>query len=287
MKTNTVVEVLRSIVFVAALVGAASSEADFWGRFEETEFYSANNTHLLQVKPHDDWSSKPGHCLATLYRVDGEERIELWSRNLINDYAPVRVLVADSGDYVVTMDEWGELGTLPVVIYGRAGRLIQVHSIESLGLASDQSHIRRTISSSWWSEGAMSFLRPDEETLWIRLHWGKKIAIELRGGELMDAEWRKLVRGWHLSDEKWQSLEAFANKQVPERALRWLDSEDSSRREWGAKICGQERIRGAIPRLRELLNDEKSVLVGNSSGSSEVFPVRVAAKQALESLEAQ
>lgn len=287
MKSNTAAEVLRSILLLAALAAAAPSQADSWDRFEETEFYSANKSHLLLVKPHDDWPSKPGHCLATLYRVDGEERTELWSRNLINNHAPVGVLVADSGDYVVTMDEWGELGTLPVVIYGRAGRLIQVHSIESLGLQSDRSHIRQTISSFWWSDGAVSFFGPDEETFWIRLHWGKKIALELRSGALMDAEWRKLVRGWHLSDEKWQTLEAFADKQVPEHALRWLDSADSSRREWGAKICGQERIQEAIPRLRELLEDEKSVLLGNSSGSSKVYPVREAAKQALELLGSQ
>ena len=124
------------------------------------EFRSENGQHLLKLEPRDDWPDKPGHCRATLYRLDGNKRTEKWSRFLINNHAPVQVFVSNSGNYVLTMDEWHSVGELPVVIYGRRGELIRVHSTDSLGLGNDIEHIKMTDSSFWWNEDSVSFLRP-------------------------------------------------------------------------------------------------------------------------------
>jgi len=164
--------------------------ADEWGPIEQTEFFSPNKRYMLKIVPREDWPIKPGYCKATLFKIDGRERKGIWSRYLINNHAPVRVFVADSGEYVLTMDEWHSVGELPVVIYGPRGDLIRVHSTDSLGLKNDVEHIKKTVSSYWWNEGLISFFGPEEETFFIRLHWGKLVLLGLEDGDLMDEDSR-------------------------------------------------------------------------------------------------
>ncbi|MDB4439553.1 hypothetical protein N9153_01370 [Planctomicrobium sp.] len=193
---------------------SSSSFADQWRRISKFEFASENKQHLLKIEPHERWVDKPGHCLATLYRVDGEEHIELWSRFLINNHAPVRVFVSNSGDFVVTMDEWHRVGKLPFVIYGPKGKLICVHSTDSLGLRDDIEHIKRTVSSYWWNENSINFFGPKEEVFYIRLHWGKILLLKLSNGDLMDDDWYELSKGWSITEEKWNSLHDFAKRHL-------------------------------------------------------------------------
>ena len=254
--------------------------ADSWGPIEQTEFYSENRKHMLRFEPHPDWPSKPGHCRAVLFK-GGKE---LWSRYLINNHAPVRVFVADSGDYVLTMDEWHSVGELPVVIYGRRGELVRVHSTDSLGLKDDIEHIKQTVSSYWWNEDSISFFGPDEETFLIRLHWGELILLQLRDGDLMDEEWYGIAKGWLMPEKKWTKLHEFGRTQLQKHAIRLLASKDAQQRKTGAMICGQEKLTEAIPALRELLNDEASFSTNVPEEWTRLYFVRKAAKDALEAM---
>jgi len=239
---------------------------------------------MLKISPHPDWPDKPGHCRATLYGVEGAKRREIWSRFLINNHAPVRVFVADSGEYVVTMDEWHSVGELPIVVYGKRGELIRVHSTDSLGLKDDVLHIKRTVSSYWWNEDSMSFFGPDEETFFIRLHWGKLVFISLEDGDLMDEGWYTVHKGWRMPAEKWKCLHDHARAEVRERALLWLRSENPAERKTGAAISGSEKLGEAIPRLRSLLTDQASLIRGTTTKRFRAYYVREAAKQAIENM---
>ncbi len=288
---NRWVAEMRTCIFLSVValshITAATGLADSWGPIKKTEFYSANRKHLLKISPHANWSKKPGHCRATLYTVEDAECTEVWSRFLINNQAPVRVFVSDSGDYVLTMDEWGSLGELPVVIYGWRGGLVRVHSTDSLGLENDVRHITMSVSSYWWNEDSMSFFGPDEETFFIRLHWGKLLLLSLDDGDLMNDEWYGRHKGWHIPEERWKTLHDFARREHRERALQWLDSEDSRERKIGAVICGQAKLEEAIPRLRELLTDEEHMLSFRGilpAQGHRVYYVRKAAKEALENM---
>ena len=257
------------------------SYADDWGPLEKTEFYSANKQHMLKIEPHVNWPDNQGHCRATLFR--GKK--ELWSRHLINNHAPVRVFVADSGEYVVTMDEWHSVGDLPVVIYGRRGDLILVHSTDSLGLKDDRQHIKHTMSSYWWNEDSISFFGSDEETFFIRLHWVEWIVLELRSGRLLQKEkkfFRDDLRIQH--EQEWKEMVAFRNNKLAEKAINLLRSKDSYELQTGALICGQEKLTQAIPALRKLLDDQSYFTQTSRDKTNIILYVRQASKSALEAM---
>ncbi|WP_146462338.1 hypothetical protein [Rubripirellula tenax] len=168
----------------------------------------------MRIEPHNNWPDKPGHCRGILYRLNGEKRNEIWSRFLVNNHAPVSVFVANTGNYVVTMDEWHSVGELPVVVYGKRGELVRVHSTDSLGLKDDIEHIKQTVSSYWWNEDSTSFFGPEGETFFIRLHWGKLLMLELRDGDLMDDEWYEIAKGWAMPEKKWKALHDYAKQKL-------------------------------------------------------------------------
>jgi hypothetical protein len=97
------------------------------------------------------------HARGTLYeaaRREGDD-VEVWSRELVNPYAPHQVLVADSGEYVVTFDEWGGVGYGPnvVVIYGPEGVVVKKFALEDLLTEEELAAVPHTISSRWWRAG--------------------------------------------------------------------------------------------------------------------------------------
>ena len=271
----------RFLVTTLLCAIATIASADSWGPIEQTEFFSENRKHMLRIEPHLDWSTKPGHCLATLFQGDKT----IWSRYLINNHAPVRVFVADSGKYVITMDEWHNVGDLPVVIYGGRGDLIRVHSTDSLGLKDDVQHIKMTISSYWWNEDSISFFGPNDEKLFIRLHWGKWIVLDLLRGDLLQKEepfFRDDLREQH--EQEWQSMVEYRRDKLATHAFRMLESDEAGDRKTGALICGQEKLTDAIPALRKLLDDEASFKTNVPKEWTRVYFVRKAAKEALEAM---
>jgi hypothetical protein len=279
---GTTMKTKRFLMF-AFLTCAMSfqAHADSWRAAEKAEFFSENRQYMLKIEPQPDSSNKPGHCRAALLR--GKK--EIWSRHLINNDAPVRVFVADSGQYVLTMDEWHSVGKLPVVIYGPLGDLIRVHSTESLGLKDDIQHIKRTISSYWWNEASVSFFGPDDEKFFIRLHWGKWIVLDLRSGDLFEKEqtfFRDDLRREH--EQEWEKLVQYRQKTLAKHAIRLLGSENAKDRKTGALVSGQEKLREAIPALRRLLDDKESFSTNVPKEWTRVYFVRKAAKEALEAM---
>ena len=187
------------ILFFVATLSADRARADEWLMPRTREISSNNGKFVFVVTPHG--ASQPGHCVGALFRIEGKKRTEIWSRCLINDIAPVEIFVADSGEFVVTMDEWHEVGRLPVVIYDFRGGLARVHTTDTLGLKGDVLHITQTVSSYWWNNGSISFFGLEDKTFIIRLHWGKVVFLELRDGDLMDDDWYNLHKGWLMPED--------------------------------------------------------------------------------------
>jgi len=267
-KMNAAVMALMAIVFVHGTI----SFADQWMPACQEGHFSAKQKHVLRTTPSKNRPQKYGHCMATLYKTDGDGEREMWSRNLINNISPVQVFVADSGKYVVTMDEWAGVGKLPVVIYNSKGGLVRVHGIDSLGLEKDWKHIKRSTVSYWWNEGSISFFGPDEETFFIRLHWGKLLLIQLQNGDLMDEEWYRIFQGKTMPKKKWRTLHEFGRTQIQKNAMQLLHSRDPKKQKTGVLVCGQEKLEESIPQLKKILANTK-------------YPyVRKAAREALEGL---
>jgi hypothetical protein len=141
----------RTLNIVAALaaLSAAGAAADSWVAPTEHDYYSANREYYFHVVPGD--GSRPAR--GTLYRAfPARDAQELWSRELVNPTAPHEVLVADSGEYVVTFDEWGRVGYGPnvVVIYGPGGELVRTFALEDLLTEKEIAAVPHTVSSRWW-----------------------------------------------------------------------------------------------------------------------------------------
>ena len=203
----------------------------------------------------------------------------MWSRFLINNVAPVQTFITDSGEFVVTMDEWHHIGKLPLVIYGKDGRLIRVHNFESLGINQHLWHqIEVSASSRHWNKDALIFFKPEENILIIRLHWGKILMIDLISGNILD----QLTIILNQYDEI--KIRAFVNKKIRMLAFDLLNSKDPYERRKGAIICGTECITESIPRLRKLLLDKENYLLkkGDNGPSFTFYFVRKEAKEALE-----
>ena len=139
-----------TIAIAAALWGAALASADSWLAPTEKDYYSANEAYYLHVVPGDGATQARG----TLYeaaRREGDD-LRVWSAELLNPAAPHKVLVADSGEYVVTFDEWGRVGYGPavVVIYGAEGDVVKNFALEDLLTEEEIVDVPHTVSSRWW-----------------------------------------------------------------------------------------------------------------------------------------
>jgi hypothetical protein len=276
---NKVEKTFFIIALCSLFMGMRSISSEI-SPIEKTEYFSSNRKYVLKLIVENDGLEKPGHCQATLFEVVGINQKTIWSRYLINNYAPNKVFIADSGDYVITMDEWGCIGEFPVVIYGRRGELIRVHNTDSLGLKDDILHIRMVVGNYLWSEDSVILFSPDEEAFLIRLHWGKWIVLELKTGDLIEKATK--VAGADLSyDPKWNALEAYKRKALFRGVILMLSSDCAAERKTGAMVCGQEGFRKYVPELRKLLVDKEYLTTNVPKEWTKVYFVRKAAKNAL------
>lgn len=242
-----------------ALIGNVV-RADSWEKPKRTDYLASNGNYVFRVTPDGGWPNRNGWCLGELSRLEGGKEAVVWKRYLVNNHAPVQAIVSDSGLYVVTLDEWGHVGTLPVVVYGPRGELIRVHNLESLLGATDVPG-RVTVSSVWWNEDALVFFGPKDATLFVRLSTGRLIMISMKSGSLMDDKWFRLESAIGASDENTRaSLHAVSKEGAADLALRYLQSDNPRQRRTGAVVAGQLGLRDTIPRLRALLKDETESL---------------------------
>lgn len=250
--------------------------ADEWKPPERREFFSRSQKYSFTIRPLKQPWKRPGNCYGILYARQ-KTKDKVWARNLINNIAPRTVFVSNSGKYVLTMDEWGHVGELPVVIYGEGGELIKVHNLDSLGLARDRTRMKLTVGSLWWNESSIAAFSPDEKYFCIKLHWGKLLIIDLSTGWLEDEHTA-------YNKERLKELIDSGEKAVEEQAFVMLASSDAQERVDAAVACGALKLVSAIPRLKSLLNDHATYLYLAEPPKRKVFYVRKAAKEALEKL---
>ena len=115
--------------------------------------------------------ARPAFSAGILMRrgEDGADR-PLWQRRLENNVAPVRALVAASGRYVVTFDNWHRMGygDTVVVIYGAGGRLVRKLALAETLPPDEVARLPRTASSIWW--GGRHRISADGQTLMLQVN---------------------------------------------------------------------------------------------------------------------
>jgi hypothetical protein len=79
----------------------------------------------------------------------------VWERTFVNEIAPMDVLIADDGRYVVTIDDYGRtgLGDNAVVIYDAEGKLMNRYKLSDFLSQEeiDGPEIPRSASSIFWA----------------------------------------------------------------------------------------------------------------------------------------
>ena len=127
-----------AVVLRGAVLATASEPA-------ESLWHSDNRVFSFRVTPGD--GGQPAH--GVLYGGGTTDAgAEIWSCEILNAVAPGEVLVADSGRFVVTIDEWDTAGTGDnvVVIYGPDGGTTGRFSLDELLLPEEAESLKRGLS---------------------------------------------------------------------------------------------------------------------------------------------
>ncbi|MEW6250197.1 MAG: hypothetical protein AB1716_06090 [Planctomycetota bacterium] len=205
----------------------------------------------------------------------------------MNDLAPRHVFLTTDGKHVVTMDEWEGAGRLPLVIYGPRGELKGVFSLDSLGVNPREvpdffGAVRRSVGSIYWNRHAISFFGRHDATFCIWLPWGRLVIVDLNNGAILTETDTGRLLERQTSD--WAALQAYGIERVRAIATEYLVSEDPQKRITGVLAAGRLNMREAAPILRRLLNDFHAIQVIRSGQPGWRYPVRTAAKRALEAM---
>ena len=163
------------LIAFLTIISINASKADSWNPPKVEVYYSADSTYYVRVLPmhvpekYGDWRQAkankkrkfspqdtaitPCHAIMYKHTVKGDSLV--WQENLINRIAPVAVLVANDGKYLVTFDNWGSLGygVDVFVVYDQKGMLLKRHNLEDVSPFPINTYFR-SISSIWWKCGA-------------------------------------------------------------------------------------------------------------------------------------
>ncbi len=137
------------LVFGLVALTAGAARADDWARPSTKYVKSDSGRYRAVLVPGE--AKKPGSL--TLY--DDKDPVHpkrLYQRKLVNQVAPVRILLADGGQ-LATVDEWGNAGYKhALVIYDKKGKVVVDCALEHLLLPEELAAVDTTTSSRWWRD---------------------------------------------------------------------------------------------------------------------------------------
>lgn len=215
---------------------------------------SVNGKYVFRVVP--NWGKvppQPGTCQGELYLcVDGDLKLQ-WKRPLINNIAPTRAFVANSGKYVVTICELVNETNLevPVVIYDRQGFLVNVWGrLEQLD-PSLMGFISNKKGTDWLEESLFLF-GSDDGSFIIRTGVGQLFVFDTERGALIDERWKENRRLFPDDMKYYDQLHADAKGLVLREAIRLKNSDASTGRKLGETILSQYTDAESVAILRQI-----------------------------------
>lgn len=206
---------VASTLFVLWSV-ASICVADSWELPTRKTFYSKNRRFAVAIVPkqlagqleyfEDKVEGRPDAGAAEgipnnwprafLYSVHPNDQLDLVTEfKLVNEVGPVTALVSDSGQYLVTFDNWHSrgYGNDTIVIYRTDGSLIRSLSLEDVLTTKDIAALPRSVSSIHW--GAADYIDEGSNLLVLRIERctgfglcserSAQVAINLADGTLL------------------------------------------------------------------------------------------------------
>ena len=239
------------------------------------EYVSPDKECLLKVIPSLSPFQTPGNCRAEFYAVTNAKQKLIWSRYLINDYAPGRVFVANTG-HVVTIGEWRGVGAnhTDISVYaGDNGRLIKSHTLQSLGLPEYKTPTKMYRGRY---ANVIAFFDPSHRSVYVKFHWTDLVCVCLQSGLVIPRDANDM---FNRTD-----YPKYGDSHLKELVLELLNSETGIEQFVGALYTGQLKLQKGTSRLRALLLSNVSVSIKTNTGWIRKYFVREAAKEALEAL---
>ena len=238
---------------LGALLCVTLARADSWPPPRTKQYMSANGTIQAVIVPralavHFEYfqgkadgrsaaGQRPGSTItapfAHVSRRTGDGRwTTLWQQPLVNDVVPVDALVANSGQYLITFDNWHHMGYGPdaVAIYDAHGRLIRKYALTDFLPLAYIKTLSTTVSSIRWNAG--HFLIDNDETLIIRVaepsfHFNDdrglavSVRIRLSDGTITPPAGRAWERALRKSKTVRLQQDAYARKACKELGDGW------------------------------------------------------------------
>lgn len=224
----------RNCLFLAILLTSPLAVwGDTWAAPRNKDYSSSNGAYRFSVEVAPRRRNVSNRCQGVLkQRVHGEWQT-VWEKPLSSKVSPVNAIVHDKGRFVVTFDEWYGIGNNPVIIYNKQGDMVAKLQLNDLGIPHDHPLIQGSVSSYYWNSYAIYLFGPltkdDQaawhnklaETLFIRLHWGEVLAIDLSTGTLIS---KQDTRGLSKADamKLKNATEKFITQSYRELAKTWL-----------------------------------------------------------------
>ncbi len=185
-----------------------------------------------------------------------------------------------------------------ITVYDATGDVMSTFTIDELGFTVRErlDHVHYTTAGyQWYYPNSVTFFSNDDRFFILHLAWGKTIVLDLETLTVLTEIPNDLVayvnntlrsKAMALIQDPAERLKEFH----PSSANRFLLEREMAReRETGAMICGHLRIRKAIPRLIELLEDDSFTTISRGGAHHgptwhRVYFVRKAALDALKAM---
>ena len=176
---------LIALVTLASLTAPAG--ADDWPMAHPRSWHGQGFSRVVEVFPARSRHNPGDKPLAYAYEVGYPgtgwklDAKLVWKGPLANREAPYEAVVSSDG-WLVTLDEWGNLGyDHAVVIYDPAGKLIKSHKLDGL-VPADVANRDRSVSSRYWRKDATYLFDTRSKLLQIHLANAGVLELSLASG---------------------------------------------------------------------------------------------------------
>jgi hypothetical protein len=175
--------VIHFLTLLIVIIPFKTAWTDSWALPEKTKYFSENKKFRFTVTPGPVGRREPGEpetCIGTLeVKENGKNKYNtVWEKTLSNEVAPVSALVTNSGNYVITFDNWHELGygDNVIVIYNQKGETIRQLGLNSFLSNKEIKKLPHTVSSIWW--GGAHHFDQNEEFVVLEISTGGKLYVD-------------------------------------------------------------------------------------------------------------
>ncbi len=145
------------LILCSCIFLSISAKADTWGFPERKEFYSPEEVVRFTIIPSRNFDNFRVGPIGLLERKNkmGEYTL-VWINKLSNAITPIRAAVSNSGNYVVTIDDYlmAGQGDNTIVLYGKYGNKIANFELSDALSKEQIQELPRSVSSIWWYCGA-------------------------------------------------------------------------------------------------------------------------------------